>query len=215
MTPSKTWMLALAATLTVAGCGGGGVGATSSSSRTAGEQPAAWKRCTNAYHGFSIAYPAGWQVASYQRLRVFGKGEAHRRQFFQHMVCLNYDPKPFTVHEATEGPQTAVSVFRLKNAWEYRRESRTWFQAPYVRTILHRQVVVAGQPAIRFHVYLRPGAPLWDRSHVYGYMINFGHRGGLVIEAWRYGLKPIPWKQYRAHMAIVDRMTPTARLTAS
>lgn len=178
------------------------------------EQPASWKRCSNAYHGFSIAYPASWHVASYDRLHVLGKGEAHRRQFFRHMVCLNYDPEPFTVYEATEGPQTAVLAFRLENAREFRRESRSWFHDPSVRTIERNAITVGGHPAIRFHVYLRRGV-LWDRSHVYGYLIDFGRDGGVVVEAWRYGSKPIPWRQYRSHMAVLDRMAPTVRLATA
>ncbi len=201
----------LAAVLVVAGCGGGGA---SSSTRSAG-QPASWQRCSNAYHGFSIAYPKGWHVASYRRLHVLGTGEAPRRQFFQQMVCLNYDPRPFTVHEATEGPQTALTLFRIESARQFRRETRSLFQARYVRTIQRHAVVVGGHPATRFHLYLRRGAPRWERSHAYGYLIDFGSRGGLVLEAWRYGFEPIPWTQYRSHMALVDRMAPTARLLAA
>ena len=200
--------LALAAALVVVGCGGGG--GTASSTRSATE-PAGWKRCTNAYHGFSIAYPGSWHVATYDRLHVLGTGAAHRTRFLQHMVCLNYDPRPFTVYEAAEGPSTALTVFRIEKAKEFRRETRSLFQARYVRTLQRNAVVVGGHQAIHFHVYLRRNAPLFERSHAYGYLIDFGSKGGLLVEAWRYGFKPIPWKQFRSHMALVDRMAPTAR----
>jgi spore germination protein GerM len=153
-------------------------------------------------------------VASIQRLHVLGNGDAHRRQFFQQMVCLNYDPRPFTVSEATEGPRTALRVFRIENPRQFRLETRSLFEARYVRTIERSVVVVGRQSAIRFHVYWQRGAPLWEKSHAYGYLINFGGKGGLVIEAWRYGVKPIPWKRYRANMVLVDRMAPTARVTS-
>lgn len=197
--------LSMMAVLVVAGSG-----AASSSRAETG--PAGWKRCTSAYHGFSIAYPSTWYVASYERLHVLGKGEAHRRQFFQHMVCLNYDPRPFTVREATEGPQTALSAFRIESPIEFRRETRSLFHARYIRTIQRSAVTVSGRQAIRFHIYLERGAPLWERSHRYGYLIDFGGKGGLVLEAWRYGFKPIPWTQYRSHMALLDRMAATARI---
>lgn len=201
-------VLSLAVVLVVAGCGGGGAASTTSGSAA---DPAGWKRCGNTYHGFSIAYPGNWHVASYKRLHVLTKGDAYRRQFFRHNVCLNYDPRPFTVSDGTEGPTTAVTVFRL-TAHQFPRTLREWFQPRYVRVLQHRTVVVGGHPAIRYHVYLRRGAPLWDRSHTYGYLINFGRKGGLVVETWRYGFKPIPWQQYRSHMTLLDRMAPTARI---
>lgn len=199
----------VAAVLVVAGCGGGGGGATT------GTEPAGWKRCASTHHGFSIAYPGSWHIATYERLEVLGHGAAYRRHFLASNICLNYHPRPFTVYDATEGPQTAVTVWRLRNAREFRRELHGWFRQPYVRTIERHAVVVRGHRAVRFHVYLRPGAPLTDRSHVYGYLIDFGHRGGLVVEAWRYGFEPISWKQFRTNMALVDRMAPTARVAAS
>lgn len=202
--------VSLATLLVIVGCGGGGGGSTSFRPST---EPAGWKRCSNATHGFSIAYPANWHVASYQRLRVLGNGDAYRKRFFQQNVCLNYDPRPFTVYDGTEGPTTAVVASRL-TARQFPHTLREWFQPRYTRMLQHRAVVVGGHPAIRYHVYLRRGA-LYDRSHVYGYLIDFGRKGGIMIEAWRYGFKPSPWKQYRSHMALVDRMAPTARITAA
>ena len=202
----------LAAVLIVAGCGGGGAGSTSSS-RPATER-AGWKRCTNAHYGFSLAYPGSWHVASYQRLRVWpGASDTYRKHFFRSVVCVNYDPRPFTVVDGSEYPQTAVAVWRSTNAREYRQAIRWTFDPLYYRTIQRQSVVVGGRQAIRYHVYVRRG--LYPRSHVYGYLIDFGRKGGIMIEAWRYGFKPSPWKQYRAHMALVDRMAPTARITAA
>lgn len=202
----------LTAALVVSACGSGG-GSSTPSSRPAAD-PVGWKRCSNTYHGFSLAYPGSWHVASYRRLGVLSPGAAHRRQFFRHMVCLHYDPRPFTVHEATEGPRTAVVVFRIKSKPAFRNDSRTWFRAAHVRTIERKAVTVGGNSAIRFHVYLKRGAPLWDRSHVYGYLIDLGRHGGVVIETWRYGIEPVGWAQYRAHMVVVDRMARTLRVPA-
>lgn len=202
--------LFVVAVLAVAGCGGG---AGSTSSSRAATEPAGWKRCTNAHYGFSLAYPGSWHVASYQRLRVLGEGDAYRRKFFQHVVCSNYDPRPFTVIDGSEYPQTAVAVWRSANAREYRQAIRWTFDPLYYRTIQRQSVIVGGRQAIRYHVYVRRG--LYPRSHVYGYLIDFGRRGGILIEAWRYGHKPIPWKQYRSHMALIDRMAPTARIVAT
>lgn len=178
-------------------------------SASAAADPAGWKRCSSASHGFSLAYPGGWHVASYSRLHVLSPGAAHRREFLRQVACLHYDPKPFTVYEATEGPATAVSVYRIEGARSYQRETRAFFRNGYTRTISKANVRVAGRAAIRFQIYLRPGAPLVDRSYVYGYMIDCGKRGGVLLEAWRYGYQPVSTAQYRANKAVLDRMAPT------
>lgn len=216
--------------LAVAGCGGGGAGSTSASrratesSRSAAE-PAGWKRCTNVHDGFLIAYPGGWHLASYERIRVFGTSDAYRRLLFKKVVCENYDPRPFTF--GVEGAQTAITVWRYPTAREYRRAIRWAFDARSVRTIQRQSVVVGSRQAIRYHFYYEHAHGLWERAHVYGYLIDFGRKGGIEIRGWRYAgtvvetpggkivHKAIPWKQYRSIMAIVDRMAPTAQVAAS
>lgn len=190
--------------------GGGSSSAVPATQPASPPAPSGWKRCTSTYHGFSIAYPERWQVASYDRLRVLGAGTAYRRRFFRRAACLNYDPRPFTVYDGSEWPATAIVVHRAATARDFRNEVRWRFDPSSNRTILRRAVMLGGHPAIRFSVYQRRG--LWERSTVYGYLIGFGRSGGIVVEAWRYGFKPIPLHQYRANMAVVDRMAPTARI---
>jgi hypothetical protein len=207
----------LALVSVVVGCGGGQSGPPASSQPTgaaaAGALPVGWKRCTSTRYGFSVGYPESWHVASYRRLDVLGAGAAYRKRFFQRMVCLNYDPRPFTVRYGTEGPQTALAVSRVATARAFRREVQGRFDPEYVRTIERRALAVGGHPATRFYVYRRAGAVLWEKSWVYGYLIDFGSKGGIVIESWRFGFRPVSWQRYHTYKAVADRMAPTVRVT--
>lgn len=202
--------------LVAVACGGGTSTQSSPSSPTASGTtsntlPAGWRRCTSGHYGFSVGYPASWHVADYHRLHVLGQGAAYRRQFLQRSVCLNYDPRPFTVYDGSEWPQTALFVYRSATAQAFRDETRWRFDPRYNRTILRQSVVVGGYPAIRYHVFQKNTA-LWGHSHVYGYLIDFGTRGGVVIQAWRYGSRPVPWDQYHSYMQVADQMAATARI---
>lgn len=152
--------------------------------------PAGWARCVNEVQGYTIAYPADWFTTTNN----------------PENACRWFDPEPFEVRDATEGPLTAMTVTVVDQPFAELVRS---FEQPEGRRVLRAErSEVAGRPALRHESENTEEILLPVGARSYGWLVDFGDRAVLVETT------ALPGETYGEAAAVVDRavrtLTPAA-----
>ena len=154
---------------------------TSTSARTA--------TCESASNGYSLEYPADWQVEKTHPV----------------WACALFDPQPFTLEPDTETPLVAVQIYDERSITFADMVTGLTDPASY-QVLKRRDTTVAGLPAVVLET-VQLCDELLTTAGTYNYQYVVDRSGGIVL-AFTTGQPGSPYDQYRT---VLDEMMASLR----
>jgi hypothetical protein len=147
-----------------------------------------WSNCVDTAQGYDVEYPADWHVS--------------RGKF----ACAFFDPRPFTVPEASDFSGTALEVRATGQSFDEALGSL--IDSRFARTEVREQVTIGGRRGFRLEL-VATGEGLESRgTRSYGYLLRRASGPPIHLRTTARPGEPL------THRAVVDRAAATLRAFA-